>query len=48
MVLFNVQIQEPVCREVFTALGTPIDMRLHVMDLVVFVGIEGEGVSMGR
>lgn len=48
MVLFNMEIQKPLRREILPALRTPIDVRLAVMHLVVFVGSKRDCFPMGR
>lgn len=48
MILFNMKFQKMRRGKIPPALNTAVDMRLEIMDLVVFVRGEGERVPVGR
>lgn len=48
MVLFNVQIQKPVGWEILAALRASVDVGLQVVNFVVVIRREREGLSMRR
>lgn len=46
MILFDMKIQEVARREILATLRTAIDMRLSVVNLIVFVRRKREGLPM--